>query len=72
MNLKEKLYLYANYSTTQRCPKEKMKIFKIEDFFHLPPLSKKIRNGLDGKIRGLRETDPCRKPEVKNLVALSL
>ncbi len=32
MNLKKKTYLYAN-STTQRCPKEIMKIFLIEDFF---------------------------------------
>jgi hypothetical protein len=33
--LKKKMHLYAN-STTQRCPKEIMKIFVIEDFFHLP------------------------------------
>jgi hypothetical protein len=32
----------------------------------------KIRNGPNGIIRSLGETDPCRKPEVKNLVALSL
>ncbi len=32
MNLKEKMYLYAN-STTQRCPKEIMKTFLIEDCF---------------------------------------
>jgi hypothetical protein len=38
MNLQEKNYLYAN-STTQRCPKEIMKTFLIEDFFHLPPVS---------------------------------
>jgi hypothetical protein len=38
MNLKKKIYLYAN-STTQRCPKEIMKIFLIEDFFHLPLVS---------------------------------
>jgi hypothetical protein len=87
MNLKKKMYLYAN-STTQRCPKELMKIFLIEDYFHLLPVSatpvvhielrisqrivEKIRNGPNGIIRGLGETDPCRKPEVKNLVALSL
>ncbi len=29
---------YAN-STTQRCSKEIMKTFLIEDFFHLPPVS---------------------------------
>ncbi len=84
MNLKKKIYLYANY-TTQRCPKEVMKIFLIEDFFHFPPVSMtpvvhlklreffaKIRKGPNGIIRGLGETDPCRKPEVKNLVALPL
>ncbi len=64
MNLNNKIYLYAN-STTQRCPKEIMKIFLIEDFFHLPPVStpvvhlelrislrifEKIRNGLKGTV----------------------
>ncbi len=28
--------------------------------------------GINGIIRGLGETDPCRKPEFKNLVELSL
>ncbi len=32
------MYLYAN-SVTQRCPKEIMNIFLIEDFFHVPPVS---------------------------------
>ncbi len=32
----------------------------------------KVRNDPNGMIRGLGETDPCRKPEVENLVALSL
>ncbi len=36
VNLKEKFNLYAN-STSRRCPKERMKTFLIEDFFHLPP-----------------------------------
>jgi hypothetical protein len=87
MSFKENIYLFAN-STTQRCLKEIMKIFLIEDFFHLAPVSmtpvvhlelrislqifEQIRNGPNGIIRGLGETDPCRKPEVKNLVALSL
>ncbi len=35
---KEKAHLYVN-STTQRCPKEIMGTFLIEDFFHLPPVS---------------------------------
>jgi hypothetical protein len=55
-------------STTQRCPKEIMKIFLIEDFCHLPPVSmtlvvhlelrispqifEKIRNGPNGITRG--------------------
>ncbi len=63
-----------------------MKNFLIEDFFYLPLVSttlvmhlelrisprifEKIRNGPHGIIRGLRET--VRKPEVENLVALSL
>ncbi len=83
VNLKEKMYLYANSSTTtQRCPKEIMKTFLIEDFFSLAvggaPWAanistnfQKILNGPNGIIRGLGETDPCRKPEVENLVALS-
>ncbi len=80
------IYIYAN-STTQRCPKEIMQIFLIADFFHLHrcqrrrwctlsceylrEFSNKL-NGPNGIIRGLRETDLCRKPEVENLVALSL
>ncbi len=76
------MYLYAN-STTQRCPKEIIKIFLIEDFFHLPPVSttpaanlelwisprifENIRNGPNGIIRGLGETDSWRKPEAKIL-----
>ncbi len=55
------------------------KIFLIEDLSicHLklrisPRIFEKIRNGLDCIIRGLGESDPCRKPEVENLVALSL
>ncbi len=77
VNLKEKIYPYAN-STTQRCPKEIMKTFLVEDFFHLPWAAnisgnfRKIWNGPNGVIRGLGETDPCRKSEVQNLVALSL
>jgi hypothetical protein len=36
VNLKAKIYIYVN-STIQRCPNNK--IFLIEDFFHLPPVS---------------------------------
>ncbi len=35
MSWKKIFFLYVN-STTQRCPKEIMKIFLIEDVFHLP------------------------------------
>ncbi len=38
VNLKAKIYIYVN-STTQRCPNKLIKIFLIEDFFHLPPVS---------------------------------
>ncbi len=60
----------------------------IEDFLHLPPVSltrwqtlsweylreflKKIRNDPNGILWGLGETDSWKKPEVKNLVTLSL
>ncbi len=60
----------------------------IEDFLHLPRVSltpvanlelrisprifKKIRNDPNGILRGLGETDPWKKPEVENLVTLSL
>jgi hypothetical protein len=38
VNLKEKIYIYVN-STTQRCPNKIIKIFLLEGFFHLPPVS---------------------------------
>jgi hypothetical protein len=87
MNLKAKIYIYV-YFTTQRCPNYIIKIFLIEDFFHLPPVSltpvanlelrisprifEKILNDPNGIIRGLGETDSRKKPEAKNLVTLSL
>ena len=87
VNLKAKIYIYVN-STTQRCPNKIIKIFLLEGFFHLPPVSltpvanlelrisprifEKIRNGPGGIIRGLGETDSRKKPEAKNLVTLSL
>jgi hypothetical protein len=73
MNLKKKIYLYAN-STAQKCPKEIIKIYLIEDFFHLPPVSTTpvVHLELRNFSANLGESDPCRKPEVKNLVALSL
>ncbi len=65
--------------------KQNNEIFLIEDFFHLPPVStvhlkprlsprifEKIRNGRNGTLRCLGETDSRKKPEVENLVALSL
>ncbi len=87
VNLKAKIYIYV-YSTTQRYPNKITKIFLLEGFFHLPPVSltpvanlelrisprifEKIRNDPNGKIRGLGETDSRKKPEAKNLVTLSL
>jgi hypothetical protein len=38
VNLKAKMYIYVN-STTQRCPNKAIKIFLLEGFFHLPPVS---------------------------------
>ncbi len=38
MNLKAKIYIYVN-STIYRWPNKIIKIFLIEDFFHLPPVS---------------------------------
>jgi hypothetical protein len=37
-----------------------------------PRIFEKIRNGPNGIIRGLGETDSRKKPEAKNLVTLSL
>ncbi len=87
VNLKAKIYIYVN-STSQRCPNKIIKIFLLEDFFHLPPVSltpvvhlepqistrifEKIRNGRNGILRCLEETDSWKKPEVENLVTLSL
>jgi hypothetical protein len=66
VNLKAKIYIYVN-STTQRCPNKINKIFLLEDFFHLPPVSltpvvhleprislrvfEKIRNGRNAILR---------------------
>jgi len=87
VNLKSKLYIYVS-STTQRWPNKMIKIFQIEDFFHLPPVSltpvanlelrisprifEKIRNGLTGILWGWGETDSWKEPEAKKLVTLSL
>jgi hypothetical protein len=38
VNLNSKMQIYVN-STFQRCPNKIIKIFLIEDFFHLPPVS---------------------------------
>jgi hypothetical protein len=38
VNLKAKIYIYVN-STIQRCPNKIIKIFLIDDFFHLPLVS---------------------------------
>ncbi len=69
--LKGKIYLYVN-STTQRCSKKIIKTFLIVRFFRLPAVSwhwwctlsceylcvfEKIRNGPNGILRDLGETD---------------
>ncbi len=61
VNLKAKIYTYVS-STTQRWPKKIIKIFLIEDFFHLPvanlelrispQIFEKIGNGLNGILWG--------------------
>ncbi len=64
----KKINIYVN-STTQRCPNKIIKIFQLEDFFHLSPVSltpvvyleprifprnfEKIRNGRSGILRCL-------------------
>ncbi len=74
--LEGKNFIYVN-STTQRCPNKIIKIFQLEGFFHLPPVSltpvtnlelrispriiEKIRNGPNGIIRSLGEIDSCWK-----------
>ncbi len=68
VNLKTKIYIYVSSTTTQRWPNKIIKIFLIEDSFHLPPVSltpvanlelrisprifEKIRNGLNGILWG--------------------
>jgi hypothetical protein len=67
VNLKAKMYI-CETSTIQRCPNKIIKIFLIEDCFHLPPVSltpvvnldlrisprifEKIRNGPNGILWG--------------------
>ncbi len=77
VNLKNKIYLYVT-STTQRWPNKIFKTYLIEDFFLFvtgvndtggAPWAWNDPNGI---LRGLGETDPWKKPEVENLVALSL
>ncbi len=80
MNLKEEIYLYAN-STTQKCPteieiREKNSYWRLFPVVHRelwisPQIFEKIWNGPNSVIKGLGETDACRKPEVENLVVLS-
>ncbi len=82
VNLKAKIYTYVS-STTQRWQNKIFKIFLIEDFFHLPPVSlTPVANpelrisprifGLNGILWGWGQTDSWKEPEAKNLVTLSL
>jgi hypothetical protein len=72
VNFEKKIYPYVNF-TTQRCPNKIIKIFLIEDFFHLLQVSttlvvhlelqiyfkifKEIQKGPIDVLRGLAETD---------------
>ncbi len=87
VSLRAKIYIYVN-STSQRCQNKIIKIFLLEGFFHSPPVSttrvmhleprispqifEKICYGCNGILRCLGETDSWKKPEVENLVTLSL
>jgi hypothetical protein len=87
VSLKTKIYIYVDF-TAQRCPNKIIKIFLLESFCHLPPVSltpvanlelrisprifEKIRNIPNVILIGLGETDSRKKPEAKNLVTLSL
>ena len=71
-----------------RRPNKIIKIFLLEGFFYLPPVSltpvanlelpisprifEKIQNGSNGILGGLGDTDSWKKPEVENLVSDSL
>ncbi len=74
VNLAAKIYIYVN-STTQRCPNKIIKIFLIEDFFHLPAVLlelqiapkfwKKFETSPNGILRGLGETDSWKSQKSK-------
>ncbi len=71
---RKKNYLYANWMT-QRCPKEIIKNFLKKDYFHRCrwhqwqtfscEYLREIRNGPNGIIRGLGETDSWKKTRSK-------
>ncbi len=77
VNLKTQIYIHVN-STTQRCPNKIIKIFRPSTpVVYLEPrisarIFEKNRNGRNGILRCLGETDPWKKLEVENLVTLSL
>jgi hypothetical protein len=86
VNLKEKIFQYVNF-TSQRCPNNIIEAFLVEDFFHLPPVwdiggaplaanistnfPKNLKLALVGHS-GAWGKLIHKKPEVKNLLALSL
>ncbi len=49
VNLKAKMYICVTF-TIQRCPNKIIKIFQIEDFFHLPQVSTTPVVNLDLRI----------------------
>ncbi len=87
VHLKAKINIYVN-STTQRCPNKIIKISQLDDFFpfaigvvytggapwaaNISANFRKIRNVRNSILRCLGETDPWKKPEVENLVTLSI
>jgi hypothetical protein len=81
VNLKAKSYIYVN-STTLRCPNKVIKIFLIEDFSHLPPVTTTPVVHLEPRIFDKFEMAVMvhsgawgkliQEKKVENLVALSL
>jgi hypothetical protein len=88
MKLRKKIYLYANstiqrspkeimkiyliedFFICHRGQRHRWCTLSCEYLHEF--IFERIRNGPNGIIRGLGDTYQCRKPEVKNLVALSL
>ncbi len=66
---KEKIFWLKIFSICHPCQRHQWCALEL---WISPQIFEKIWNSPNGIIRGLGGTDPCRKPEVKNLVSLSL